>query len=38
VVEIEEKRRLLSWQFGPSSEKNPAPQMRLFNEPEEIAD
>ena len=34
----EEKRRLLSRQFGPSSEKNPTPQMRLFNEPEAIAD
>ena len=34
----EEKRRLLSRQFGPSSEKDPTPQMRLFNEPEEIAE
>ena len=34
----EEKRRLLSRQYGPSSEKAPSAQMRLFNEPEALAD
>jgi transposase len=34
----EEKRRLLARQYGPSSEKDPTPQMRLFNEPEAVAD
>jgi len=34
----EEKRRLLQQRFGPSSEKDPSPQMRLFNEPEAAAD
>ncbi len=34
----EEKRRLLSRQYGPSSEQDPSPQIRLFNEPEEIAE
>ena len=32
----EEKRRLLTRQYGPSSEKDPTAQMRLFNEPEAI--
>lgn len=30
----EAMRQLLSRQCGPSSEKDPTPQMRLFNEPE----
>ena len=34
----EEKRRLLARQYGPSSEKEPTPQMRLFNEPEVLDD
>ena len=34
----EEKRRLLSRRYGPSSEKDPSPQMRLFNEPEALSD
>ncbi len=34
----EEKRRLLARQYGPSSEKAPSAQMRLFNEPEASAD
>jgi transposase len=34
----EEKRRLLHRQYGPSSEQAPSPQMRLFNEPEAIAE
>lgn len=34
----EEKRKLLGRQFGPSSEKGPTPQMRLFNEPETLQD
>ncbi len=33
----EEKRRLLARQYGPSSEKAPSTQMRLFNEPEALA-
>ena len=32
----EEKRRLLRRQFGPASEKDLTPQMRLFNEPESL--
>ncbi len=34
----EEKRRLLARRYEPSSEKDPAPQIRLFNEPEYIAE
>ncbi len=34
----EEKRRLLSRRYGPSSEKDPSPQLRLFNEPEALQD
>ncbi|MCF1455993.1 MAG: IS66 family transposase [Shewanella sp.] len=34
----EEKRQLLGRQFGPSREKGPTPQMRLFNEPEELVE
>ncbi|MBL3601827.1 MAG: IS66 family transposase [gamma proteobacterium endosymbiont of Lamellibrachia anaximandri] len=32
----EAMRKLLNKQYGPSSEKDPTPQMRLFNEPEAV--